>query len=352
MSADLGSVVKKGKNCVAVAKSALHDIRSRREQIALEKLSALQNDASFLASDSEDFAKRLEAVDIFNQNETAEILRKIGDLSGRENQLKNQKRGEESQLTAQQTMLDDNQSRLSSAEGNLRNAERKRRKAEEEEKNIQIGSTVGGALLGLFTGGAGFLIGAAAGAGIGAMVNACRDEEKHAQDVVDRRRSDVESARSAVNESQRRISNIESQIRSLTHQIENMQRQRAQLHEKVGKIKKVTVIAKKSVEFWRLFRHITEHSENRTALLKKIVTMAAEEGDYEVLQLQPSQGIANTFIEAWEKMETTLKHGELNRILEIKYKCSQCTLKYTALPYVYRSTLVCMECHSKHALKN
>ena len=86
--------------------------------------------------------------------------------------------------------------------------------------------------------------------------------------------------------------------------------------------------------------------------MKKTVTMAAEEGDYEVLQLQPSQRIANTFIEAWEEMDTTLKHGEPNHILEIKYKCLQCTLKYTALPYVYRSTLVCMECHSKYALKN
>ena len=346
------SIVKKGKDCIAIAKNALNDISSGREEMARKKLSALQKDGNLLAEAAKELAERLEAVDKHYQGKDEELLRQIGNLHGQESQLQSQQNVEQSQLTAQQNVLYDNESRLSSAEGNLRDAERKRRKAEEEEKNIQIGSTVGGALLGLFTGGAGFLIGAAAGAGIGAMVNACRDEEKDAQAVVNRRRSDLESARSAVNESQRRISNIESQIRSLTQQIEHKKQERQQLHKKLDEIRAIVIFVKESIEYWLLFKQTSEHGVNRTELLQKITTRAAEKKDYRILKSKSSQDIAKTFIEAWEEIETIAEDGGPNHILEIEYRCSRCSLQYTALPYVDHSALVCMDCHSKYALQN
>ena len=346
------SIVKKGKDCIAITKNALNDISSGREEMAIKKLSALQKDGNFLAEAAKELAEWLEAVDQHYQGKDEELLRQIGNLHGQESQLQSQQNVEQSQLTAQQNVLYDNESRLSSAEGNLRDAERKRRKAEEEEKNIQIGSTVGGALLGLFTGGAGFLIGAAAGAGIGAMVNACRDEEKDAQAVVNRRRSDLESARSAVNESQRRISNIESQIRSLTQQIEHKKQERQQLHKKLDEIRAMVIFVKKSIEFWLLFKQTSEHGVNRPELLQKITTRAAEKKDYRILKSESSQDIAKTFIEAWVEIETIAEDGGSNHILEIEYRCSRCSLQYTALPYVDHSVLVCIECHSKYALQN
>ena len=349
---DHHSLVKKGKDCVTVAKNTLDDIGSGREEMALRKLSALQRDGGFLAEAAEELAKRLEAVEKYYQDKDAEVLREIGDLNKRENELKRQKSVEESQLAAHQNVLQDNQNRLSSEENRLRDAERKLRNAQEEEKKIQIGSTVGGAVLGLFTGGIGLLVGAAAGAGIGAIINDCRREEKDARDAVNRRRNDLESARLAVSASQGRISNVESQIRSLSTQIECMKQQRLQSQKKIDEIRPVIVFVKKSVHFWLLFKQISEHGANRTALLQKIVTSAVEKGDYQALQSNPSQRIANTFIEAWEEMETTAEYGGPNHILEIEYRCSRCNVQYTALPYVDGSAFVCMECHPKYALKN
>ena len=351
MSSDL-SLVKKGKDCVAVAKNALDDIASGREENAMKKLSALQKDSSDLVDAAKQLAERLEAVDKHYQNKDAELLHQIGDLNRQESQLKSQKSTEESQLTAQRNVLYDNQNKLSSAEGNLRDAERKRRNAEKEEKRIQIGSTIGGAAIGLFTGGIGLVVGAAAGAGIGALVNACRDEEKDARAAVNRRRTDLDNARSAVNASKIRISNIESQIRSKTNEIEHKKQQRLQLHKKVDEVKAVILLVKRSVEFWQLFKQISEHGVNRTELLQRIATRATEKGDYRALQSKSSQRIANTFIEAWEEMGTTAENGGTNHILEIEYRCSRCNLQYTALPYVDRSALICIGCHSKYALQN
>ena len=343
---DHHSLVQRGRNCVAVARNTLDDIGSGREQMALERLSTLHRDGGFLANAAEQLAKRLEVVEKHYQEKDAELLREIGGLGRRENELKLQKSGEESQLAAHRNILQDNQSRLSSEEDRLRDAERKLRKAQEEEKRIQIGSTVGGAVLGLFTGGVGLLVGAAAGAGIGAIINDCRREERDARDAVNRRRNDVDSARSAVSASQGRISNVESQISSLINQIENVKQQRLQLHKKIDEIRRIIGFVKESTSFWLLFKQMSEHNADRTALLQKIVTRATERGNYQALQSRSSQRIANTFFEAWEELETTAEQGGPNHLLEIEYRCSRCGTQCTALPHLDGSAFVCNECYS------
>ena len=183
---------------MAVVKRALDDIRSGREHMAIKKLSALQKDGTFLADAAEKLAKRLEAVEKYYQNIDAEMLREIGNLNQKENELKSKKSEEECKLSAQLNKLQNSKDRLSSAEDDLREAEHKRRKAEENEKSIQIASIVGG----IFTLG---LVGAAVGYGVGAIVNACRKEEEEARAAVNRRRSDLDDAQSAINDNNRRI---------------------------------------------------------------------------------------------------------------------------------------------------
>lgn len=346
------ALVKKGKNCVAVVKNALDDIANGRGENASKKLSVLKDDGNLLAKEADQLAKRLEAVERFYQDKDAEILREVGNLNRKESDLQNQKSGVESQLAGQRSVLRDNESKMSSAEDSLRDAERKRRNAEEEERNIQIGATVGGAVLGLFTGGLGLLIGAGAGAGIGAIVNACRDEEKDARAAVNRRRSDLDSARSAVSASESRISTIESEIRSLAGRIENLKQQSLQSHKKADQVKAGIILLKKSVEFWFLFKQLSEQGVDRTSLMQKIVSRAVEKENYAALQSRGSQRVVGTFLEAWESMETMAAEGGSAHMLEIEYKCARCNGNYTALPHIDGSKFVCMGCHSKFALCN
>ena len=341
MSVPCSALVNTGKDCIAVVKHALDDIRSGREEMAIKRLSALQRDSVILADAAERLAIRLEAVEKHYQNKDAEMLSEIGNLNGKESQLKIEKSEEEGKLSAQLDKLQDSKDQLSSAEDELREAEDKRTEAEENERKIQIRSTV----IGLFVLGP---IGAAVGAGIGAIVNACRKEEEKARAAVKRRRSDLDDAHSAVNENKKRISNVVSQVKSLTEQVERMQQKRSEVHKKVEEIRGLIVLVKKSVAFWLLFKQISEHGANRTTLLQRIVTGAAEKGDYRALQSKSSFRIANTFIEAWEEMETTVEYGGPNHILEIEYKCSRCGVQHIALPHVDNSTLVCAKCHNKY----
>ena len=343
---DHHSLVQRGRNCVAVARNTLDDIGSGREQMALERLSTLHRDGGFLADAAEQLAKRLEVVEKHYQEKDAELLREIGGLGRRENELKLQKSGEESQLAAYRNILQDNQNRLSSEEDRLRNAEYELRKAEEKERNTQIAATAGGAILGALTGGIGLLFGAAAGAGLGAIINDRRREVGNAQDAVSRCRNDVDSARSTVNASQGRIFNIQSQISSLINQIKNVKQQRLQLHKKIDEIRRIIGFVKESTSFWLLFKQMSEHNADRTALLQKIVTRATERGNYQALQSRSSQRIASTFFEAWEELETTAEQGGPNHLLEIEYRCSRCSTQCTALPHLDGSAFVCMECYS------
>ena len=314
---DQQDVVKKGKDCLTVAKNALDDIGSGREEMALRKFSALQTDGRFLAKTAKQLAEQLEAANKFYQQKDAEILHEIGKLSRRESELKDQKSREEIQLAEYQNVLQDNQIRLCSEENKTQEAEEKLRKAIEREKDVQLKSILGGAVLGLIARKVGVAEGAAAGAGIGVIINNYKKEEKNAQDEVDRCRSELDSARSAVNEGQRRISNIESQIMSLDIQINYIKQQYLQLHTKhlqlpkeIDKVRVLIDIAKRSVTFWLLFEQISEHGVDHTTLLQNIITMAVETGDY--------QSKGNTFIEAWEQMTMECKGS--NYIPQIEYK--------------------------------
>ena len=314
---DQQDVVKKGKDCLTVAKNALDDIGSGREEMALRKFSALQTDGRFLADTAKQLAEQLEAANKFYQQKDAEILHEIGELSRRESELKDQKSREEIQLAEYQNVLQDNQIRLCSEENKIQEAEEKLRKAIEREKDVQLKSILGGAVLGLIARKVGVAEGAAAGAGIGVIINNYKKEEKNAQDEVDRCRSELDSARSAVNEGQRRISNIESQIMSLDIQINYIKQQYLQLHTKhlqlpkeIDKVRVLIDLAKRSVTFWLLFEQTSEHGVDHTTLLQNIITMAAETGDY--------QSKGNTFIEAWEQMTMECKGS--NYIPQIEYK--------------------------------
>ena len=339
-------LVKKGKDCVAVAKNALDDIGSGRKEMALKKLSALQRDGSLIADAAEQLAERLEAVEKYYQHKDAEVLREIGDLSRRENELKHKKSEEEIRLASHQKVLQDKQDRLSSESDGLRDAERKWRSIKKDEaETVQIGASIGGALFGS--------IGATAGAYVGDIINACKQDPggKDAEDALNRCKAEWDSARSAFNESLRRISNLRLQIMNLGERIERMKSQCLQSQKKLDKIRPLIVLVKQSVNFWLLFKQISEHGVDRTALLQKIVTRAAEKGDdyhQAALQSKSSQNIADTFIKVWEEMEC----GGPNHILLIEYRCSQCSVQCTALPYVNGSEFICTECHSKYTLKN
>ena len=79
MAAEL-SLVEKSKNCVAVVKSALHDISNGYTQKASTKLHRLRDDSVLLAAEAEKLVKRLETVEKYFLEKEESIVEEIGKL--------------------------------------------------------------------------------------------------------------------------------------------------------------------------------------------------------------------------------------------------------------------------------
>ena len=307
---------------MAVASEVLKHIEMGQTVDASSKLVSMQKDAAVLANEADNLAKQLEAVDKHYQEEDAELHLKIGQLGMQEETLNTKKRNSESALAGQRSVLRERESQLSSAESDLQRAEGKLRDAIKEEKKIQIGSAVGGALLArLFTGGIGWLVGAVVGVSIGAMVNASRDEEKDAHSARGRRKSDLDSAKSAVQSSESQVSSLASQINDLAAHIQRLEQQRQEIHKKGAEIRAAIPALKNSTQFWLLFKQLSEYGENRSTLLKKIVEKAYERGSYN-LQCDGSQRATSTFFEAWKSIEVAAADGYSNHIYSIDSNCS------------------------------
>lgn len=345
---------KKGGECVAVVKSALDDISKGQVENASTKLRRLREDSDRLVAEAERLVKRLEKVETHYIHQEERVQKEIGKLGCLELDLKREKSSREAELDGNQSILRDNQSKLSSAENEVEDAKRKLEQARANEaENVGDGALWGALLLGIPTLGLGALPGAALGASIGAIINACEKEESQAKDRLERRKSDYGRARSAVEESKRQVCNIQSQISNLQTKIGALKTERLSYHKKIDEMKQGIILAKKSIEFWGLFKQASEHGSGRTSLLKKIVDKASEKGDYRSLHSGSSRRLATTFMEAWEEMEDLAVEGRSSHILQIEFKCAYCGGNHTALPYVdKRNRFVCAQCSPQYAIQN
>ncbi len=336
------SLVEKGKLCMATTKEVLQDIESGKIEVANTKLVSMQRDAAILVKEADKLAQRLEGVDEHYQKKDAELQEQIGILGVKENQVRETKKKVESELAAQRSVLQDKQSQLSSAESSLQSAERKLENAKKEKERqvnsgIGIGFLVGWLLLGPING-------VFTGATTGAVLEACNNEVKAARSVRNHRSEDVDQAKSAIRSSVEKISSHLSQIECLASKIQDLNQKHCKLHDRRSKIKEAIPIIKNSTTFWLLFKQLSEHGEDRTLLLKKIVTHANKKDGYKVFQSSASQCVVNTFMESWESIATCAAEGCSDHMFSIEYACADCGSGCKALPHLRGSEFICSTC--------
>lgn len=167
---------------MAVVRSVSDDLKNGLSQQASTRLCRLREDIDHLAAEAQQLAERLDRIERHYICQGEEIQKDIGALGCREDDLRREMRIEETNLQSYRNVLQDNVSKLRSAESDVEDAERKLQKAEDEEgDDVRAGATIG-AIVGLPFFGVGALFGAALGAGVGAIVEACKDEVREAKD--------------------------------------------------------------------------------------------------------------------------------------------------------------------------
>ena len=95
------AIVKKGKDCVALANTALAQIHAGYLSNASMQLDTMKEDLSELAAQAEALATRLEKVEEYYRKQSEDLQRKIGEYGCREEDLRRQKSRVESYRSAE-----------------------------------------------------------------------------------------------------------------------------------------------------------------------------------------------------------------------------------------------------------
>ena len=334
-----------------MARKAVKEINQGKAKDASVKLGGLKIQGTELAELAKDLANRLGKVQEYTQKLEKETQRKIEEYGRRKQELQSQMNGIQANLNSQHSFLEAKRSDLSRAQNSLSNAERKRREKEKEANRIRIVAAVGGILIGIFTGGiGGAIVGGAMGAGVGQMINKLKRDEARAQEEVDRCRSECSNSESSIRASEQQILDIQSQISSLSSQLTHMKQQRLKYHEEAGKYREAIVFLQNAVQFWVLFKQLSDHGVDQASLLQKIVDKAESKTDLSLLQRDASKRVATTFLDTWEELESMTEDEGSQHKFQIEFKCTKCNGNYTDLPYVKQNEVICEHCYHQHAL--
>ena len=307
-SAEESILIKKSKECSALAESVHSSISKKSIDNVEQKLETLRKDAKELAKYAEKKAKETEAEEEKCMKEIEEIQRSISQLALEEERLKEL----ELSLYGKQLALYEMHQTLSNAESDLRTAEDRVHIARREEELRVGGGVVFGAIISsLLAPGLGTVIGAAAGAaGAGELLNELIDEERTAYYRVDDCRRRCQNTKADVQSIRSQISNIQSQItHSLSSQCADVNHQQEQYTIKVKEMKNTVLFFRNASQFWKQFQQTAESADKNTELMQVIVSKAKEKQDLECLIQDGSKALCLSFLEAWALIEIKCEEG-------------------------------------------
>ena len=343
-------IIKKGKNCVELARKTVTEINQGNVEQASSQLAFLKTAGEELAERSGNLAKRLEKVQECNQEQEENTQREIAKCGEEERRLQSQVASAQSNLSNQQSYLQSKRSNLSYADNALGHAQRRLRDAEKEADKTRTGAAILGGVVGLFTGGiGGVVVGAAAGAGVGQLINELRNEEDRAKRRLNDCRRECSNAECEVEKAKGQVSKIESQITSLLSQKQHFEQQRIKYHKKASQSREAIVFLQKSVEFWSMFQHLCDTGVDQGSHLQNIISIAESNANISALSEDPTKEIADTFLDAWEQIYTQAEEGSTRHIFQIEFKCTKCNGNYSDLPQVQQGKVVCNNCY-KHSI--
>ena len=343
-------VIKKGKNCVALARKTVTAINQGNVEQASSQLASLKTTGEELAERSGNLSKRLEKVQECNQEQEENTQREIAKCGQEERRLQSQVASAQSNLSNQQSYLQSKRSNLSDADNALGRAQRKLRDAKEEADKTRTGAAILGGVLGLCAGGiGGVVIGAAAGVHVGQLINELRDEEDKAKRRLNDCQRECSNAEREVAKAKEQVLKIQSQITSLLSQKHHFEQQRIKYQKEASKLREAIVFLQKSVDFWSMFQHLCDTGVDQSSHLQNIISIAESNTNISVLHEDPTNKLAVTFLDAWEQIYTQAEEGSTHHVFQIEFNCTKCNAKYSDLPQVQEGKVVCNNCY-KHSI--
>lgn len=301
-------IIKKGRQCVEVAESAIEAANQNDVDIAIAHLQSLQADGEYLAKHAQ---AKINLLNV-NNNELHKQLDRvelqIGDYGQKENDLKRQMRSTEVALQSELRTREDNERLVGEAGRELQRAEHKLSDAKDDARDKRrVGAAIGG-VVGLLTGGLGAAVaGGVVGAAGAELINELKGDVDDAKDRVRSRGRALSNAEEAVRQTEKTTKNQEKQLAELSVEIESKILGRGKLHKEAKKIQKAIAFQMEAADLWDTFLQSTKGASDITEFLTRIVTKATERQYWNILRSDGTKLAEASFLEAWEEVEATAK---------------------------------------------
>ena len=336
---------KKGQGCLDLARKAIVEMEEGKTKMVSKSLTTLQTAGKELAEHTARLAKRLEKVQEYFQKQEVDILQQIGVYGHQQNEKQSEMNMVQQNLTCQHTILQQNRDRLSQAQKELCDAESSLSRKQTEAEHTAVGSTLLGLAVGILTGGIGAGIVCAVGsATVATAITELSGNVDRAKSAVMHRKTDCSKAESEIRKIEQQVSNVRSQLNELSSQKAALENQQFEYHQKAAGLKEVIVILHEARSFWLEFKLLSDHSVDRTTLLKRIIEKADSQANFESLSKCGTKKVAGTVLDAWREI-ASIEEGSNQFLFAIQYQCTKCSQHCNDLPYVEENKVICHACN-------
>ena len=293
------SALQKSEHCVQAARQAYAILSGGEADAAatvnvINHLETLAEDGKYLKRSAEHYLSKLETQEVDLDRMLQRLQNEKGGFEREMAAVMQTKGNAERDLSAKQAKLKDYQNQMETSQNEVTNAENELHHAKRKLKKKKKG------ILGKVKSALGKLVG---------HVGSAEKKVKSAKKTLARRQSEFTAAQSAANTAKQAFSKVEQNVRQHESRIQEVQQKVEAKHREIRSVKSSIVLLRESTHFWELFTVAAENAEERTASLQRIVDIAAEVREYDILKEDGTVTKTKSFLEAWVVF-TTLHHIE------------------------------------------
>ena len=239
--------------------------------------------------------------------------RKRDELQGEERQLEYQINSKESEKERLRKDIGDiearrarNEAQLEDRKNDLRAAESKKRDALREKDNAVAGTVAGGVGAGIL----GIIFPPSLIVTVPAVAAAGTISITDANEAVDRCRDRVRDVERDIENDRQKIQSANDTISGIQSDIGRLQSKLQPLYSERGNVRKTIVFLQKAVTYFAELYGAVEGGQQRTGLLHRLVELATKRERYTILNSRGVTIVANSFGEAWGKVEESVLSGD------------------------------------------
>ena len=250
------------------------------------------------------------------ENKQADLKREEASLERQINSKEEEKKNLKKQIDTIEEKKARNEALLEDARSELRDAESEKREAERD-KDAAVAGTVGGSVGAVVLG---ILFPPSLIATVPAVVTAASVTITNADKAIDCSKGKISDAEYDIAQQKRQIRVANGRIDDIESDISELSSRQQRLYVERGQLRNTIVFLQQAVTYFGQLQVAVQGGQRRTDLLHRMVDQANKKQQYKILDSRGGTTVANSFAEAWKKVEKQFMDGDEAGFLRIDFE--------------------------------